>query len=91
METAASSGCVMKPERYTRHWYLATVAKSGSTRVIPASIKLSNVWNQSRGAVLAEPFPWLMTQRFILLLVIINNQLKMFSWLLSTHDNQLET
>jgi len=36
---------------------------------------LSNVWNKSRGGVLAEPFPWTVTQEVILVLVIINSQL----------------
>jgi hypothetical protein len=40
--------------------------------------------------VLAEPFPWTVSQGVILVLVIINSQLKVLSWLLSTHDNQLE-
>jgi hypothetical protein len=41
-------------------------------------------------AVLVEPFPWTVTQGVILLFVIVNSQLKVLSWLLSTHDNQLE-
>jgi len=36
---------------------------------------LSNVGNQNRGRVLAEPFPWTVTQGVILVLVIINSQL----------------
>ena len=45
------------------------------SHVAPASNLLSNVWNQSREAVLAEPFPWTVTQGVILVLVIINSQL----------------
>jgi hypothetical protein len=56
-------------------WYLTTVVKSGSDRVIQASNLLSNVVNQSRGAVLAEPFPWMVNQGVILVLVIIYSQL----------------
>jgi hypothetical protein len=56
-------------------WYLTTVAKSGSTQVIPASNLLSNVGNQSRGAVLAEPFPWAVVQGVILVFVIVNSRL----------------
>jgi len=33
------------------------------------------VWNQNRGAVLAEPFPWTVIQGVILVFVIINSQL----------------
>jgi hypothetical protein len=40
--------------------------------------------------VLAEPFPGTVTQGVIHVLVINNSQLKVLSWLLSTHDNQLE-
>jgi hypothetical protein len=40
--------------------------------------------------VLAEPFPWLVTQGVILVLVIINSQLKVLSWFLSTQFTRLE-
>jgi hypothetical protein len=40
--------------------------------------------------VLAEPFPWTAIQGVILVFVIVNSQLKVLSWLLSMHDNQLE-
>jgi len=36
---------------------------------------LGNVWSQSRGAVLAEPFPWTVTQGVILVLVISYSRL----------------
>jgi len=51
---------------------------------------LSIVWNQSRGAVLAEPFPGTVSQGVILVLVIINNQLKVLAWNLSTQTTRLE-
>jgi hypothetical protein len=56
-------------------WYLTTVCKSDVDQVIRACNLLSNVWNQCRGAVLAEPFPWTVTQGVILVLVIVNSQL----------------
>ena len=49
--------------------------ESGSNHVTQMHNLLSDVWNQSRGAVLAEPFPWTVTQGVILVLVIINSQL----------------
>ena len=52
-----------------------TVGKSGSSHVTQAVNLLSNVENQSRGRVLAEPFPGTVTQGVILVLVIINSQL----------------
>ena len=64
--------------------------KSGSTRVIPAGNLLSNVRNQNRGAVLAEPFPWTVIQGVILVLVIINSQLLIFEMDLPTQTTQLE-
>jgi hypothetical protein len=36
---------------------------------------LSTVWNQNRGAVLAEPFPWTVIQGVILVFIIINSRL----------------
>ena len=39
-----------------------TVANSGIDRVVQANNLLSNVGNQNRGAVLAEPFPCLVSQ-----------------------------
>ena len=39
--------------------------------VIPASNLLSNVGNQNRGAVLAEPFPWTVNQGVTHVFVII--------------------
>ena len=65
----------MKPERFSQHWYLTTVLKSGSDRAITASNLLSNVVNQSRGAVLAEPFPWTVIQGVAHVFVIIYSQL----------------
>jgi hypothetical protein len=56
-------------------WYLTTVAKSGSNHVTQMYNLLSNVGNQSRGAVLAKPFPWTVTQGVILVFIIINSQL----------------
>jgi len=56
-------------------WYQLTVAKSGSNHVIQMYNLLSNLWNQSRGAVLAEPFPWLVSQGVILVFIIVNSQL----------------
>jgi len=53
----------------------STVPKSGSGRVVSASNILSNVVTQSRGAVLAEPFPWTVSQGVVLVLVVINSQL----------------
>jgi hypothetical protein len=66
---------IRQSEGKNHRWYLTTVAKSGSDRVIPASNLLSNVWNQSRGAVLAEPFPWTVIQGVILAFIIVNSQL----------------
>jgi hypothetical protein len=40
-----------KSEGENYRWYLTTVVRSYSTRVIPASNLLMNVVNQSRGAV----------------------------------------
>jgi len=74
--------------------YLLTVAKSGSDPSIQAGNLLGIVGNANRGAVLAEPFPWTpwtVTQGVILVLVIVNNQLKVLSWLLPTHDDLLES
>ena len=51
---------------------------------------LSIVWNQSRGAVLAEPFPWTVTQGVILVLVIGNKQLNIVEMDLPTQTTQLE-
>jgi len=36
---------------------------------------LSNVWNQSRGAVLAEPFSWTVIQGVTHIFIIVNSQL----------------
>jgi hypothetical protein len=71
-------------------WYLLTVCESGSTPSIRTGNLLSNVWNQGRGAVLAEPFPWTVSQGVILVFVIVNSQLKVLSWLLSTEITTLE-
>jgi len=71
-------------------WYLTTVGKNGSNHVTQACNRLSNVWNQSRGAVLAEPFPGTVIQGVILVYVIINNQLKVLSSILSTQTTRLE-
>jgi hypothetical protein len=71
--------------------YLLTVAKSGSDPSIQAGNLLGIVGNANRGAVLVEPFPWTVTQGVILVLVIVNNQLKVLSWLLPTHDDLLES
>jgi hypothetical protein len=51
---------------------------------------LSNVGNQSRGAVLAEPFPWTVIQGVILVFVIINSQLLIVEMDLPTQTTQLE-
>ena len=75
MEAVASSRRDMKPERFSQHWYLTTVLKSGSDRVITASNLLSNVVNQSRGGGLTEPFPWTVIQGVIHVFIIIHNQL----------------
>jgi hypothetical protein len=48
------------------------------------------VKNSNWGGVLAEPFPGTVTQGVILVFVIVNSQLKVLSWIISTHDNQLE-
>jgi hypothetical protein len=72
-------------------WSLTTVAKSGGSQAVSTSNFLSNVVNQSRGAVLAEPFPWTVTQGVILVLAIINNQLKVLAWNLSTQTTRLES
>jgi hypothetical protein len=58
-------------EGKNHRWYKTTVAKSGSSHVARVYNLLSNVGNQSRGAVLAEPFPWTVIQGVILVLVII--------------------
>jgi hypothetical protein len=60
---------------YMPRWYQATVVESGSDLVVRDDNLLSNVWNQSRGAVLAEPFPWTVSQGVILVLVIVNSRL----------------
>ena len=49
-----------------------------------------NVVNQSRGAVLAEPFPWTVIQGVILVFVIINKQLNVIEVDLPTQTTQLE-
>jgi hypothetical protein len=51
---------------------------------------LMNVVNQSRGAVLAEPFPWTVNQGVILVFVIINSQLLNIKMDLPTQTTQLE-
>jgi hypothetical protein len=56
-------------------WHLTTVTKSGSNRVTQASNALSNVLNQSLGAVLAEPFPWTVIQGVTHVYIIINSRL----------------
>ena len=55
--------------------YLLTAYESGGDPYMPASNLLSNVWKQSRGAVLAEPFPWTVSQGVILILAIVNSKL----------------
>ena len=62
-------------DRNKYRWYKTTVPKSGSTRVARLSNLLSNVGNQSRGAVLAEPFPWTVIQGVTHGFIIINNRL----------------
>jgi hypothetical protein len=52
-----------------------TVGKSGSNHIALMYNLLSNVGNQSRGAVLAEPFPWTVTQGVTHVFIIINSQL----------------
>ena len=66
----------------TLHWFielirasLTTVVKSGSNHVAQMYNLLSNVWNQSRGGGLAEPFPWTVNQGVILVFIIIDSQL----------------
>jgi hypothetical protein len=49
--------------------------ESRSDPSIPAINFLSNMVKQGRGAVLAEPFPWLVTQGVILAFIIIYSQL----------------
>ena len=66
------------------------MSKSGSNHVARVYNLLSNVVNQSRGAVLAEPFPWTVTQGVILVLVIINSQLEIVEMDLPTQTTQLE-
>jgi hypothetical protein len=61
-------------------WYLTTVGKSGSKPVTKAYNLLSKVENPIRGAVLPKPFPGTVTQGVILVFVIVNNQLKVLSW-----------
>jgi len=55
--------------------YLTTVSKSGSNHVTHMYNLLSNVGNQSRGVVLAEPFPWTVNQGVTRVFIIINSQL----------------
>ena len=64
--------------------------KSGSGRVVSASNLLSNVVNQNRGGVLAEPFPWTVIQGVILVLVIINSQLENIKMDFPTQTTQLD-
>ena len=64
--------------------------ESGSNPSGFASNQLSHAENQYREAVLAEPCPWAVIQGVVLALVIVNYQLNVLSWLLSTHDKQLE-
>ena len=54
---------------------LTTVFGSGSNHATQMYNLLSNAGNQSRGAVLAEPFPWTVIQGVILVFVIVNSQL----------------
>jgi hypothetical protein len=61
--------------RKNQRWHQTTAAKSGSNLVAPLSNLLSNVENQSGGVVLAEPFPWTVSQGVILVIVIVNSQL----------------
>ena len=56
-------------------WYLATVLNNGSYHVTQMYNLLSNVWNQNRGRVLAEPFPLTVIQGVILVFIIVNSQL----------------
>jgi hypothetical protein len=49
------------------------------------------VVNQSRGGVLAEPFPWLVTQGVILVLVIVKNQLYVVGLGMPTEITTLES
>jgi len=66
------------------------VLKSGGNHVTQVYYLLSNVWNQNRGAVLAEPFPGTVTQGVILILVIINSQLYVVELGLPTQITTLE-
>jgi hypothetical protein len=47
--------------------------------------------NPNREAVLPKPFPGTVTQGVILVLVIINNQLKVLAWNLSKQTTRLES
>ena len=51
---------------------------------------LSNVVNPFRGAVLAKPFPWAVTQGVILVFVIVNSWLRIIEMDLPTQTTQLE-
>jgi hypothetical protein len=68
----------------------ATVSKNGSDPSTSASNLLSTMDNLNRGAVLAEPFPWTVTQEVVLVLVIINSQLKNFGLGMPTVITTLE-
>ena len=56
-------------------WYPATVVESGIGLPVRLHNLLTNVGNQNRGAVLAKPFPCLVSQWVILVFIIINSQL----------------
>ena len=62
-------------ERRDCRRYLPTVTKSGGDQVNPLDNLLSNLGDQSRSAVLAEPFPWTVIQSIIRVFLIINNEL----------------
>jgi hypothetical protein len=79
-----------KTSTWIYRWYQLTVYKSGNDPYMPASNLLSNVGNQSRGAVLAEPFPWTVSQGFILVFVIANSQLYVVALGMPTDITTLE-
>jgi len=56
-------------------WYLTTVAGTGGDGALLISNELKYRGKVRSERVLAEPFPWTVTQGVILVLVIINSQL----------------
>jgi len=67
-----------------------TVCESGSEPGVIAYNMLVYMRNQNWGMVLAEPFPWTVTQGVILVLVISNSQLESVEIDLPTQTTQLE-